>query len=497
MFLILFDALSCRSQIWDFDGVKRLSGDVNSAAEESLPIFSKDSTILFYVRTFDKRNKGGELDQDIWMSYRQSNGEYSGSKQLSSMNTKYNNGVVGLSGDGQSLYLLNTYEGKKDLEKGVAIARRKGSGWGTPEKVEVPTLDIEGDYYGFHISEDESVLLISYQGPGTVGEEDIYVSLRSGESWSAPMNIGSVINTPGFEMSPFLSKGKDTLYFSSNGHGGYGDADIFYSVRGNSWSDWSKPVNLGEKINSSKFDVCFSYSGNQVYWSSNRDTERSDIYTAYLVFPPPIEMSCSATNATFYQGSNGRIDLDLKGGAAPFTYAWSNGSTEKNLVGVAKGEYSVVVTDSYGQTAIATCMVDEPSPVVFEPVDVSTWKNLEFMHYFDYNKNKLTVSRGDLKKFVKEVEAQLKDGREKITINVYSSASKVPTKTYETNENLTQIRAENMKYDLSTYFESKKEFAGKVNVVIVSAIVDGPDYTGDAKDVKKYRPYQFVGLKTE
>jgi hypothetical protein len=497
--LFVFYALSqvVHSQIWDFDGVKKLSGDVNSASEESLPIFSKDSSILYFIRTFDKRNKGGELDQDIWMSYRQSNGDYSGSKQLSSMNTKYNNGVVGLSGDGQSLYLLNTYEGKKDLEKGVAIARRKGSGWGTPEKVEVPTLDIEGDYYGFHISEDESVLLISYQGPGTVGEEDIYVSLRSGESWSAPMNIGSVINTPGFEMSPFLSKGKDTLFFSSNGHGGYGDADIFYSVRGNSWTDWSKPVNLGSKINSSKFDVCFSYSGNQVYWSSNRDTEKSDIYTAYLVFPPPIELSCSATNATFYQGSNGRIDLDLKGGAAPFTYAWSNGSTEKNLVGVVKGEYSVVVTDSYGQTAIATCMVDEPAPVVFEPVDVSTWKNLEFMHYFDYNKNKLTVSRGDLKKFVKEVEAQLKDGREKITINVYSSASKVPTKTYETNENLTQIRAENMKYDLSTYFESKKEFAGKVNVVIVSAIVDGPDYTGDAKDVKKYRPYQFVGLKTE
>jgi hypothetical protein len=497
--LFVFYALSqvVHSQIWDFDGVKKLSGDVNSASEESLPIFSKDSSILYFIRTFDKRNKGGELDQDIWMSYRQSNGDYSGSKQLSSMNTKYNNGVVGLSGDGQSLYLLNTYEGKKDLEKGVAIARRKGSGWGTPEKVEVPTLDIEGDYYGFHISEDESVLLISYQGPGTVGEEDIYVSLRSGESWSAPMNIGSVINTPGFEMSPFLSKGKDTLFFSSNGHGGYGDADIFYSVRGNSWTDWSKPVNLGSKINSTKFDVCFSYSGNQVYWSSNRDTEKSDIYTAYLVFPPPIELSCSATNATFYQGSNGRIDLDLKGGAAPFTYAWSNGSTEKNLVGVVKGEYSVVVTDSYGQTAIATCMVDEPAPVVFEPVDVSTWKNLEFMHYFDYNKNKLTVSRGDLKKFVKEVEAQLKDGREKITINVYSSASKVPTKTYETNENLTQIRAENMKYDLSTYFESKKEFAGKVNVVIVSAIVDGPDYTGDAKDVKKYRPYQFVGLKTE
>jgi hypothetical protein len=68
---------------------------------------------------------------------------------------------------------------------------------------------------------------------------------------------------------------------------------------------------------------------------------------------------------------------------------------------------------------------------------------------------------------VKDVEKQLKDGRSAITINVYSSASQVPTKTYETNEKLTQIRAENMKYDLQTYFESQPEFKGKVNVVIV------------------------------
>jgi hypothetical protein len=495
--LFISSILSSTAQIWDFDGVRQLPGDVNSPAEESIPIFSKDSSMLFFVRTYDKKNKGGELDQDIWVSYRQSSGEYSGVKNLSALNTKYNNGVVGISSDGEALYLLNTYQGKKDLEKGVAIARKKGNSWGTPERVEIPGLDIDGDFYGFHISEDETVILISYQGPGSLGQEDLYVSLRSGSEWSSPLNLGSVINTSGFEMSPFLSKEKDTLFFSSTGHGGFGDADIFYAVRGSSWTDWSKPVNLGPKINSPKFDACFSHSGNNVYWSSNKEGERSDIYTAYLIFPPPIELSCSAMNATFFQGKNGSITLALSGGAEPFTFQWSNGAVTKNIDGLGKGDYTVVVRDSYGQEALAICSVDEPAPVVFEPVDVATWKNLEFMHYFDYNKNKLSVSRGDLKKFVKEVEQQLKDGRQKLTINVYSSASQVPTKTFETNDKLTQIRAENMKYDITTYFESKKEFAGKVNVVIVSAIVDGPEYTGDAKDISKYKPYQFVGLKTE
>lgn len=495
--MTLMSFFQSKSQIWDFDGVKTLNGDVNSSAEESLPIFSKDSSLLYFIRTMDKRNKGGENDQDIWLSYRKPDGSYGDCKQENSLNSKYNNGVVGISTDGSTLYLLNTYEGKKDMEKGIASAKKKGNSWGAPEKIEVPTLDIDGDFYGFHLSEDEKVILISYKGPGTVGEEDIYISLKSESGWSAPINMGTDINTTGFEMSPFLSKGNDTLFFSSNGHGGLGDADIFYAVKNGSWTSWSKPINLGPKINSTKFDAFFSYNGSQVFWSSNRETELSDIYTAYFIFPPPLVISCSAKSASFFQGSDGRIDLTIEGGAAPISYLWSNGMQSKDIFGLTKGEYTVVVRDNFKQEAITTCTVNEPAPVVFEPVDVTTWKNLEFMHYFDYNKNKLAVSKGDLKKFVKEVEKQLKDGRESITINVYSSASKVPTKTYESNEKLTQIRAENMKYDLATYFESKNEFSGKVNVVVVSAIIDGPDYVDDAVDQKKYKPYQFVGLKTE
>lgn len=495
---ILLLTWTSSAQIWDFDGVKQLSGTVNSLYEESIPIFSKDSSILYFVRSFDPKNKGGEMDQDIWLSYKQEDGSYSQCKQLTSLNSKYNNGVVGLSKDGNSMYLLNSYEGKRDLEKGIAVSKRKGtSGWGSPEKIEVPTLDIEGDFYGFHLNEDENVMLISYKGPGTYGEEDIYVSLKSETGWSAPLNLGSGINTVGFEMSPFLSKNMDTLFFSSNGHGGLGDADIFYAVKGDSWTSWNAPVNLGSKINSPKFDACFSYSGNQVYWSSNRDADLSDIYTAYFVPPPPLVVTCSSTDISKYNAADGMIDGKIEGGVPPYVFSWSNGSSGEDLISLTKGEYTLTVTDSWGQTATTTCVVNEPGPLELPVVTATSWKNLEFMHYFDYNKNKLDVGRGELKRFVKDVEAQLKDGRSTITINIYSSASHVPTKTYETNEKLTQIRAENMKYDLTTYFEKKEEYRGRVNVVIVSAIVDGPEYTEDFKDTKKYRPYQFVGLKTE
>lgn len=492
-------AFGSTAQIWDFDAVQKLPGTVNTEKIESIPVFSHDSVVLFFIRSLEPTNKGGELDQDIWVAKKQADGSYTDSKSLSGLNTKYNNGVVGISRDGNTLYLLDTYEGKKDLVKGIAAAKKKGDEWETPVRIDIPTLDIEGDFYGFHVSEDETVMLISYKGPATIGEEDLYVSTKSGAGWSAPVNLGAEINSTGFEMSPFLSKNKDTLYFSSNGWGGQGDADIFYAVRkdSSSWTNWNKPVNLGPKINSPKFDACFSCNGNKLHWSSNRDADYSDIYTALFVYPPPLVVSCSAIDATKFEGADGSVTATIQGGAEPYTYNWSNGSSEKDIYNVTKGDYTLTVTDSRGKSASTSCTVNEPAPLELPVITATTFKNLEFMHYFDYNKNKLFADKGELKKFVKEVEKQLKEGRPTVTINVYSSASKVPTKTYETNEKLTQIRAENMKYDLSTHFESKEEFKGKVNVVIVTAVVDGPDYVEDAKNLKKYRPYQFVALKTE
>lgn len=485
------------AQIWDFKDVSKLSGTVNSGAEESLPIFSKDSSALYFIRSYEKKNKGGEFDQDIWVSYRQNDGSYSNCKQLTSLNTKYNNGVVGISKSSSALYVLNTYEGKKDMEKGIAMSVAKGSAWSTPEKIDIPTLDIDGDFYGFHISEDEKVMFISYKGPGTIGEEDLYYSLKSGSSWSAPINMGADINTSGFEMSPFLSPNQDTLFFSSNGHGGLGDADIFYAVKKGSWTEWSAPQNLGSKINSPKFDACFSYSGNQVYWASNRDSELSDIYTAYMVFPPPLVSSCTSFDASKYKNADGSIDLTIEGGAPPYSFVWSNGMTSEDLNDLTKGDYTAIITDSRGIQTISTCSVNEPKELELPIIVATAYKNVEFMHYFDYNKNKLTVDKGDLRRFIKDIENQLKEGRPSLTINIYSSASHVPTKTYDNNEMLTTLRAENMKYDLITHFAKEENFKGKVNVVIVSAIVDGPDYVQDAGKTTKYRPYQFVGMKTE
>lgn len=489
-------SFGANAQFWDFTDPVKIGGTVNTEAEESIPVFSKDSSKLYFVRQFDKANKGDATDQDIWYSTRDESGAYIESKLLSELNNKYNNSIVGLSKDGNKMYLLNSYEGKKDTEKGIAVSDLKGSSWSAPVAIEIPGLDIDGEFYGFHVSENGEAIIISYNGAGSKGEEDLYVSTKSGSGWSAPIHMGSTINSKGFEISPFLTKSMDTLFFSSDGFGGEGDADIFYSVRlGDSWTNWSEPINLGDRINSEKFDAYFIHSGSQAYWSSNRDAERSDIYMINILTPPPLYVSCVATDVTSYQGTDGSIDATIEGGAPPFKYNWTNGFYGEDQGNLATGEYTLTVTDNVGQVASTSCYVDEPAKPI-DPVVVTTYPNPEFMHYFGYNKNKLSAGRGEFKRFVKEIEEQLEDGRRSITINIYSSASNVPTKTFESNEKLAQTRAENMKYDLIEHF-SKKTPEAQVNVVIVESKVQGPLYEDDSSNRDKYEPFQYVQLKTE
>jgi hypothetical protein len=478
------------AQFWQTSEPMRLQGTVNTASyEEIMPVFSKDSSILYFVRAFDPASVAGESDQDIWFSKRAADGGYSACQPLTALNNKFNNGIVGVSASGKSLYVLNSYEGKKDLVKGLSSTVSKDNKWQTPVEINIPTLDIEGEFYTFFVAESEDVLIISYKGPNTLGEEDLYVSTKQNGSWTAPQHMGNVINTAGFETTPFLSKGNDTLFFSSNGLGGLGDADIFYAVRqGESFTNWSTPKNLGDKVNSPKFDAYFTYSGNSMFWSSNRNGERSDIYTASVLTPPALSLRCNGTDVTTFGGTDGTLSSTLTGGVAPFSYVWSNGSSVQNPTGIAKGRYVVNVTDAIGQKVSCIANVGEPLPM----------KDLSFKYIFDYNSANLTCTENEsLAAFVKQVEAQVKSGRSGVKINITSSASRVPTKAFEgSNQKLAEARAERMKKELDSYFAAAG-LSGKLTVVIEFSKVQGPKYSSDYEDQGKYREFQFVELKMQ
>ena len=71
--------------------------------------------------------------------------------------------------------------------------------------------------------------------------------------------------------------------------------------------------------------------------------------------------SATATDATCNGGNNGSVALTVTDGTAPYTFSWSNASTDEDLTGLTAGTYTVTVTDANGTTATATATVNEPS----------------------------------------------------------------------------------------------------------------------------------------
>ena len=89
------------------------------------------------------------------------------------------------------------------------------------------------------------------------GNADLYHCFRNEDGyWSEPENLGSVINTKGTEMAPFIHPDGKTLYFSSDTHMGMGGYDLFVSRR-NEQGEWSEPVNLGYPINTPGDEINF------------------------------------------------------------------------------------------------------------------------------------------------------------------------------------------------------------------------------------------------
>ena len=413
------------SQFTDIEPPHRIGGEVNTQYEENFPIFSRETSTLYFSRSFDSSSIGGYNDQDIWKSERLEDKDYSKGGELHALNNKFNNCIVGFNADESRVYLLGAYHGKKDLKKGIAYADRKGNGWSAPHDLKIPDLDIDGSFYGFHINRESNTIIISYEGPDSKGKEDLYFSQFIDDKWTSPVSLGASVNSSGYEISPFLSDNDDTLYFSSNGHGGYGDADIFYSLRnGNSWDSWSEPVNLGGVINSPKFDAYFTIFDHFFYWSSNRDSELSDIYYSSFLPIPPLYASAEGTDVSVFEGSDGKIDLTPNGGVAPYAFKWSNGSETEDPEGLVKGVYTVVVTDAANQTVEVEVPINQPDPVV-QIVEVKK-EPVETIIYFDLNSSyHNSANKSTLKQFVGDFA-----DKENIKLSVVSHCDRRDTKSY-------------------------------------------------------------------
>ncbi len=260
------------AQEWDFGVAEKISANVNSDCDELLPIMSPDGKWLYFTRSFCDQNRGGKYTgSDIWASRIEGGGrEWGKASNDKTLNDRGNSAAVGVGERGDVLYMLRTSSSKRP--EGVYASNKQDDSWGRPKLLPVAGLEPD-EYLGAYVSSDQMVMIISMNGPDSRGREDLYICLKDDRgNWTKPKNMGSTLNSSGFEMSPFLSPNKRRLYFASSGHPGMGNGDIFYSDRlYDSWEIWSAPKNLGEQVNSKSLDAYFAIYGDSVaYFASNR-----------------------------------------------------------------------------------------------------------------------------------------------------------------------------------------------------------------------------------
>lgn len=194
------------------------------------------------------------------------------------VNTKFHEGAACFTPDGKYMFFTrNNYFNKNEIKDDNNVNNLKifkaelVDGKWTNSK----PLFFSSDSYSIghpSISADGKKLFFTSDMPGGFGGTDIYVSeIHERGGVRKPMNLGPTINTEGNEMFPFYNSTESKLYFSSEGHTGLGQLDIFVAEKID--NKYKEVSNLGEPINSNRDDFAFNIndSGTKGYIASNRD----------------------------------------------------------------------------------------------------------------------------------------------------------------------------------------------------------------------------------
>lgn len=190
------------------------------------------------------------------------------------INTKTHESNAAFSSDGKTMYFSRTNDKRVKIgEEMIATVKIFKAELVNGEWTNVQVMPFSNDLYSTEhpvLNSDDSKLIFASDMPTTMGSFDLYYVNITMEGYSEPINLGPTINTIHREQFPFVGK-DNTLYFASDGHQGLGGLDIFMSKV---YDDvFSKPVNLGETINTGMDD--FGYVLNEEkqkgYLASNRE----------------------------------------------------------------------------------------------------------------------------------------------------------------------------------------------------------------------------------
>jgi len=209
-------------------------------------------------------------------------------RMVEGVNTKFHEGAACFTPNGKYMYFTrNNYFNKKSIkdDQGTNNLKIFKAEWIDNQWQNSMPLFFSSDSYSVGhptVSADGKKLFFTSDMPGGYGGSDIYVSeIHDRGGVKKPINLGETINTEGNEMFPFYHPLEKKLYFSSEGHLGLGQLDVFVAEKID--GKYQNVTNLGEPINSGSDDFSYYLNdlGSEGFIASNREggIGDDDIYT--------------------------------------------------------------------------------------------------------------------------------------------------------------------------------------------------------------------------
>ena len=270
----------------------------NSRRSDFSPMFLDNSlNTIYFTSTTEKAtgtNKSeitGTKKADIFYSKKDEKGNWQRPEPAEGeLNSENDEGIVSFSPDGQTMYLTMARRSPtSNTSVEIYTSRRSDASWSAPQKFEI-TADTISAVGHPAVSPDGTYLYFSSDMPGGYGGKDIWrINLK--DKHGSLENLGEQINTSGDEMFPYV-RTDSLLYFSSDGHPGFGGLDMF-TARLNSTGDRWSVENVGLPLNSQGDDFGITFGeGESGFFSSNRGDARGydHIYSFLL---PEIKVTIS------------------------------------------------------------------------------------------------------------------------------------------------------------------------------------------------------------
>ncbi|GAA4454651.1 hypothetical protein GCM10023189_21400 [Nibrella saemangeumensis] len=273
-----------------------LSESLKTTPSQYFPVLTADEQTLVYTVLKP------EGDEDLMISSMK--GEvWSPPISLSdNINTPENEGTPSLSADGRTL-VFTACQGRRGFGScDLYISRKTGDTWSAPQNLG-PAINTRYWESQPSLSADGRRLYFVSDRPGGQGRRDIWRSdLNASGEWVEPVNLGVPVNTPFNEASPFIHANGRTLFFASDGHIGLGGYDLF--VADSLTKGWSAPANLGYPINNADDQAALfvAANGTRAYYSFEEQKEGVSQKSRLYVFDMPESLRDRVKPVSYLKG---------------------------------------------------------------------------------------------------------------------------------------------------------------------------------------------------